>query len=44
MHCENTLTARQDGHPWTIVCPLEKVTLFTLLKAAGVEIAAIVGS
>lgn len=41
---KNTLATREDGHPWSIFCPLEKVTLFTLLKAAGEEIPAIIGS
>lgn len=39
-----TLTAREDGHPRPFFCPLEKVALLPLLKAAGVKIPPIIGS
>lgn len=41
---QNTLAARENGQPCSSVCPLKKVTLFTLLKAAGEEIPAIIRS
>jgi len=40
----DALAAREDGNPRSILRPLKKVTLFTLLKAAGVEVPTIVGS